>query len=160
MLPQSADKSFVILADQYRDYYLEWPHLKGVTLAQWAVESGWGQSGLSRTHGNYAGMKWGPIDQEFGSPILTGGGKYTAFTSSTTFIAGYWNRLLNASPYTGVRDHTRTAEEFITFITPPWLNGRHPLGPLQSNERDYVRDIMDIRNRRTEELFKGDRIDD
>lgn len=160
MLPHSATSNFVTLADTYRDFSLEWPYLKGVTLAQWAMESGWGMTRLAKTYGNYAGMKWGSIDQHFGAPIIySGGTKYTAFTSPTMFIEGYWNRVLNASPYAGVRDNMKSAEEFITYLTPPWLTGRTGHNDLSSAERKYVRDIMDIRNRRTEELFKGDHLD-
>src|ERR1700704_6205252 len=89
MLPLTASPNFVTLAETYRDYSIVFPKLKGVTLAQWALESGWGMTRLAKQYHNYAGMKWGKIDGAFGEPIMYGGQKYTGFTSPTMFIEGY-----------------------------------------------------------------------
>lgn len=153
-LPQNATKNFVLLAQQYRDLDIEHPHLKGVTLAQWALESGWGGTKLCAEYGNYAGMKWGSTDAEYGHPVVYGGSKYTWFADLTSFINGYWHRLDHVDMYDGWREHAQTPEDFLSFITPPWLTGRRTTdGALLPAERMYVREIMDIRNRRTEEFF-------
>lgn len=153
-LPLIAAKNFVLLAQQYRDLPIEFPHLKGVTLAQWAMESGWGKTKLAGEFGNYAGMKWGACDAGFGSPVVYGKEKYTWFSDLTSFIHAYWNRLDSVDLYGGWREHAETPETFINFITPPWLTGRRTTdGALTQPERTYVRDITDIRVRRTEEFF-------
>lgn len=152
MLPLTATPNFITLAQAYRDFAISFPRLKGVTLAQWAMESGWGMTRLARQYGNYAGMKWGSIDREYGEPVMYGGTKYTSFTTPTTFILGYWHRL-SSPAWRGWEDHAADPQDFISFITPEWLTGRKANGSLSTDERKYVRDIMDIRNRRTEEFF-------
>lgn len=154
MLPLVASKNFVALAEQYRDLSIAFPALKGITLAQWAMESGWGKTKLAQVHQNYAGMKWGRVDELFGSAVMYGGAKYTAFTSPTMFIEGYWNRVLNTAPFNDWHGHMDSAEMFITWITPMWLTGRHLHDSyLLPAERKYIKEVLDIRNRRTEEFF-------
>jgi Mannosyl-glycoprotein endo-beta-N-acetylglucosaminidase len=153
MLPLSATPNFVMLAETYRDFDIACPNLKGVTLAQWALESGWGTSGIARRYQNYAGMHWGSIDSAFGESVTVGGLRYTSFTSPTMFIEGYWHRLAASAAWAGWEDHVKDPENFITFITPEWLNGRKADGSLLSDEKKYIKDILDIRSRRTEEFF-------
>lgn len=153
MLPQIATKNFVTLSEQYRDYSIAFPRLKGVTLAQWALESGWGKTKLAQVHQNYAGMKWGQVDSLFGSPVMYGGGKYTSFTSPTMFIEGYWNRVLNTAPFNTWHGHVDDPTVFITWITPMWLTGRKEDGNLLAEERSYIKEVLDIQRRRTEEIF-------
>lgn len=156
MLPPTAAPNFVTLTQQYRDLAIEFPKLKGVTLAQWAYESGWGGSGLSAAHLNFAGMKWGNCDAHYGTLCRYGGANYTHFTSLQMFIEAYWHRLDTVSVFKGWRDHAGDPQDFITQITPGWLNGRItvPTGFLLADERTYVNQVMSIRNQRTEELFK------
>lgn len=153
MLPLTASPNFVTLANAYRDYPIAFPALKGVTLAQWALESGWGMTRLAKQLNNYGGMKWGNIDSAFGAPAMYGGQKYTQFSSLSMFIEGYWNRIEMSPAWAGWQDHMDSPAEFIAFITPEWLTGRKADGSLLADESKYVRDVMDIRNRRTEELF-------
>lgn len=160
MLPQVASKNFVTLAEQYRDYSIAFPKLKGVTLAQWALESGWGKTKLAQVHGNYAGMKWGQVDSQFGTPVMYGGSKYTSFTSPTMFIEGYWNRVLNSSAFNDWHGHLDDPTTFITWITPMWLTGRRTDGSLLADEQRYIKDVLDIRKRRTEEFFVAHQGDD
>lgn len=151
----TASKNFVTLSDVYRDLAIEFPSLKGITLAQWAMESGWGQSGLSAKHQNYAGMKWGKVDAEFGGPLQYGNTKYTEFTSPSSFIHAYWHRLDNVGVFKGWRLRAEVGPEaFLTFITPGWLTGRSFATPLTTPERGYVEQVTGIWTRRTRELFQ------
>jgi N-acetylmuramoyl-L-alanine amidase len=153
MLPLTASPNFVTLAQLYRDYDIAFPKLKGVTLAQWALESGWGSTRLAKQFHNYGGMKWGSVDHMFGEPAMYGGQKYTGFSSPTMFIEGYWNRIMISPAWATWQDHMDSPEDFITFITPEWLNGRKADGSLAASERKYIHDVLDIRNHRTEEFF-------
>lgn len=156
-LPLTATKNFVILTDTYRDLNVVFPQHKGVTLAQWAFESGWGQSTLASRHFNYAGMKWGAIDGAYGHPVMVSGTKYTAFTSATTFIDGFWHRIIEAEPFKQWHEHIHgEPEDFMKWLAPIWLNGRTTGGALRADEQKYLRDVFDIYNRRTKELFTGD----
>lgn len=155
MLPLTATKNFALLAEQYKAHPIEQPALKGVTLAQWAEESGWGQTKLAQVHGNYAGMVWGAVDENFGTPVMYGNRRFTQFTSLTNFIDCYWHRLDNVSVFNGWRDFADTPERFITYIAPGWLSGTPCGHPLTFAEKRYVRDVLDIRSRRTEEIFRN-----
>lgn len=161
-LPPNAGKNFLLLAEQYGDYQLEFPILKAVTLAQWADESGWGNTKLSSVYGNYAGMKWGSSTRHFGSPVRYAGEAYAQFTALTSFIEAYWARLDDVEAYKGWRRFADNPEAFLMYITPPWLTGRAPaIGApteelkafLNAAELKYVREILAITARRTADLF-------
>lgn len=153
-LPLTATKNFGILTDVYRDLPIEYPALKAITLAQWAYESGWGTSNLANKHLNFAGMKWGQVDGEYGTPWLNGNTKWTSFTSLSSFIHAYWHRLDNVSVFRGWHARaTSGPEAFLTYITPGWLNGRAYDLSLTGDERYYVAQVLDIWQRRTKELF-------
>jgi hypothetical protein len=123
--PVTATEDFRSLAYLYAATDIEFPHLKGVTLAQWALESGWGTSNLARQHRNYAGMKWRKADAQFGNaqPYTAHDGRteYTHFNRNLDFIRAYWNRLDGVSAYAGWRQHTGSPEDFIGFIGPIWV---------------------------------------
>lgn len=154
-LPLSASKNFVTLVDVLRDMAIEFPALKGVVLAQWAYESGWGQSGLATKHQNYAGMKWGAVDREYGNPLQYGTAKYTEFTCASAFIHAYWHRLDHVGVFDGWRLRAGLADPmaFLAYITPGWLNGRAFAVPLTADERVYVANVDSIYRNRTAELF-------
>ena len=98
---------------------IEAPALRAVTLAQWALESGWGTSALATQHCNFAGLKWRPEMQGFAVPVdyiaHDGPDVYCAFDSESAFIAGYW-RFIGRAPYVGWHNHMNSAVDYIQFI--------------------------------------------
>lgn len=128
------------LKTAYAGMSIEYPHLKGITYGQWALEAGRGTSLLARSHLNFAGMKWRPFMSDVAAKVWynahDGGEFYCKFASLQNFIAGYWLRLDRHPSYHGWRQHTATAEEFINFIGPIWA-------PPSANP-NYVRQVLDV----------------
>lgn len=122
--PDRYSDAFWELAQRYRTLGIDHPHLKGVTLAQWALESGYGQSVLAKQHLNFAGMKWREVMKPFATPISyqahDGREDYCSFKTVDDFIKGFWARLDLMTPYAGWRDHAGTPESFIKFIAEIW----------------------------------------
>lgn len=142
MFPSTVKKNFTKLADIYASTPIEFPHLKGITLAQWAIESGWGGTGLAQRHNNYAGAKWRKYMAPFGYQVQyqahDGMEWYTHFHDERMFINGYWARLDLEPMYNGWREHTTTSAAYIKFIGPIWV-GTDPVDKAR-----YVRDIIRI----------------
>ncbi len=117
-----ASDLFKELARRYARKDIDYPHLKLVTLAQWALESGWGTSPLATDHYNFGGLKWRPEMEGYATPVFykpehEEGEDYCKFASLDGFIIGYW-RFIGRAPYTGWEEHTATGEDFINFIGP------------------------------------------
>jgi hypothetical protein len=115
------DPRFRDLAKLYGKTAIDFPHLRAVTLAQWMLECGYGQSQLARQHLNFAGLKWRPEMKDFASPVdyeaHDGKEKYCKFASLEKFVGGYW-RFIDRAPYNGWRNHGGSAESYIRFIGP------------------------------------------
>lgn len=129
-LPDAATPNFRTLANAYAATEIEFPILKPVTLAQWAIESGWGSSQLAKEHNNYAGMKWRRYMADFNAvrvDYTAWDGKapegYAAFTTDFDFIDAFWARFDEVSAYRGWRNHVDTEDEFMAFIGPKWVGG-------------------------------------
>ncbi len=103
---------------------VEFPHLRGVALAQWALECGYGKTVLAQDHLNFAGMKWREVMRPYASPVSYEAHDrrtdYCKFPSLEKFIEGYWARLDVVSAYAGWRDNTSSPEAFIGFIAEIW----------------------------------------
>jgi hypothetical protein len=123
-----ATQNLLALTKLYKDYAIEFPALRSITLAQWIVESGWGSSELAKTHNNYAGIKWRKEMSPFASKVVyeasDGKGYYCHFHDKENFIKGYW-AFLERSPYNGWREHVSDGEEFISFIGGIWAEDKH-----------------------------------
>jgi len=86
----------------YQETEITYPALKLITLAQWALESGWGKSELAKSHFNFAGLKYRarmsdhaePVDYEAHDGLDT----YCKFKSIEHFITGYWH-FIDSGPY-------------------------------------------------------------
>jgi hypothetical protein len=96
--------------------------LKEVTLAQWLLESGRGNSELATKANNFAGLKWRNPDMKgFAEPLkirVPSEDKeveFCLFSNIDAFVMGYW-KFLTRSPYKGLEEHTNTPENFIGFI--------------------------------------------
>jgi N-acetylmuramoyl-L-alanine amidase len=122
---------FEQLRETYSRTAIEFPHLRAITYAQWALESEFGRSELARRHRNFAGMKWVPDMRKFAREVVYNpqhdpdGRTYCGFDDLDRFIAGFWHRLdLPSLPYAtrdgGWRKHATTADQFIDFIGPIW----------------------------------------
>lgn len=102
-----------------REASIEAPALRAITLAQWALESGWGTSRLATEHANFAGLKWRPEMEGLAKPVQyqahDGLDTYCAFASVAAFIAGYW-RFVNRSPYKGWQVFASDPEGYIRFL--------------------------------------------
>jgi LysM repeat protein len=122
------------LVKAYAKATIEFPQLKGITVAQWLLESGRGTSRLATEHLNFGGLKWRDEMTEFATPVTyqasDGADKYCKFDSLEKFIKGYW-RFLDRSPYEGWRNNVSSAEAFIGFI-----------GPIYAGDRNYVAKVL------------------
>ena len=152
MLPATVAQNFVTLTQVYMELPIEFPHLKAVTLAQWAEESGWGKSDLAKRHMNYGGAKWREYMREFAAPVMYAAHddktRYCSFASHEMYIRAYWARLDLEPAYEGWRDHTDTPESFLGFIGPIWFG-------VPGGEDAYVRRVLAIMKNRTQDLFEG-----
>lgn len=129
-LPATAGVNFQSLVRDYAEAEIEFPALKPVTLAQWALESGWGTSPLAAQHYNYAGMKWRRYMTDFNATRVdyrawdgTTPEGYAGFTCHYDFIDAFWARFDEVGAYRGWRNHVDTAATFMAFIGPKWVGG-------------------------------------
>nr|AHZ45666.1 N-acetylmuramoyl-L-alanine amidase [uncultured bacterium] len=109
------------LANAYRGRNISHPQLRGVTLAQWMLESGRATSELATQHLNFGGLKWRsemtPHATKVRYKAHDGEDDYCKFASVEAFIDGYWAFLARA-PYKGWEERAGTPQEFIRFIGP------------------------------------------
>jgi uncharacterized FlgJ-related protein len=152
-LPNTAHDGFKELLTAVACTEIEYPALKGIVAAQWALESGWGKSRLAVEHKNFGGLKWRPYMAECNAvPVRhkawDGGDTYARFTSASDFIDAYWRRFDEISVYDG---WTAAAEDgpeaFIRFIA------RHYLAGNPRTREIYVKNIMSI-SKRTEKALR------
>lgn len=103
------------------------PPLKGITLAQWILESGRGNSDLAKNHYNFGGLKWRKEMEGYGTPVSykahDGRTEYVKFQTPLNFIEGYW-KFISRSPYKGWEEFKDDPHGYIEFInrkgyTPP-----------------------------------------
>jgi N-acetylmuramoyl-L-alanine amidase len=138
--PAASTPLWDALKAAYAANSIDHPHLKGISFAQWALESGRGTSQLARNHLNFAGMKWRPFMSDVATKVWynahDGGDFYCKFASLEDFIAGYWLRLDRHPSYQGWRQAAATPEAFINFIGPIWA-------PPSANP-NYVPKVLDI----------------
>lgn len=143
-LPATVDPSFERLLRIYRDTPIEFPHLKPVTFAQWAKESGWGQSNLAKKFRNFGGAKWRTYMAPYAVAVTyaahDGITQYCHFHSETDWIKGYWARFDLEPAYRGWRDHTKNETTFLNYVGPIWLGMGTAAGDA------YVRDVIRIRD--------------
>lgn len=152
-LPETAEPHFADLTEWYQDLSIEKSSLKAITLAQWALESGWGSSELSDRYNNYAGMKWRDFMSDWAKPVYytahDGVELYCSFASPEDFINGYWARLdLIPWAYGEWRDHSETPQKFINYIGGTWVGTKHRKG-----REIYVEKVLRIWATRTRDLF-------
>jgi LysM repeat protein len=127
---------FSQLVKAYAEMTIDFPQLKGITIAQWLLESGRGTSRLATEHLNFGGLKWRAEMAGFATPVdheaSDGLDKYCKFASLEKFIQGYWH-FLERSPYEGWRGNIGSAEEFIGFI-----------GPIYAGDSNYVSKVLNL----------------
>jgi len=136
---------FVSLAELYAKTDIEFPSLKTITLAQWALESGWGESDLAKLHMNFAGMKANFKVQEILDQVPAekvsymahdGRDFYLRFPNEAGFIKGFW-MFMERPPYAGWRAHaSKSPEDFMRFIGAKW-----------AGKPDYAEAVIQIKNR-------------
>ncbi len=122
------------LAELYARTPIEFPQLKEITLAQWMLESGRGNSELAKSFFNFGGLKWRKEMEGLATPVEydahDGLEKYCSFSTKDKFIQGYW-KFLTREPYLGWRSNTDTGEEFIAFV-----------GPIYCPNAGYVQKVL------------------
>ncbi len=110
---------FQELVAKYAALDIKHPGLKAVTLAQWALESGWGTSELAVKHFNFGGLKWRkemePYATEVSYEAHDGLAGYCAFADIDAFLKGYW-AFIGRKVYDGWEAHAGDPETFIRFI--------------------------------------------
>ena len=111
---------WLALVETYRHMRIAYPELKGVTLAQWAIESSWGTSPLAMDHNNFAGLGYRWELWWYARPVTRttsdGMGTYSHFHSHESFIRGYW-RFLARRRYRGWQAHAADPEAFLTHLS-------------------------------------------
>jgi flagellum-specific peptidoglycan hydrolase FlgJ len=141
--PERFSDVFWQLAQSYQAMAIDHPHLKGVTLAQWALESGFGSTALAKEHLNFAGMKWREVMKPYATSVSyeahDGREDYCKFASVDDFIKGFWARLDLMPPYAGWRDNAKTPESFIGFIAEIW-----------APKQNYEAKVLDLYRRMAE----------
>lgn len=129
-------KLFNQLVKSYAQTNIDFPQLKGITIAQWLLESGRGTSRLATEHFNFGGLKWREEMEGFATPVdyqaSDGWDKYCKFESLDKFIKGYWH-FLERPLYEGWRNNADSAEEFIRFI-----------GPIYAGDGNYVSKVLNV----------------
>ncbi len=124
------------LVKAYAETTIDFPQLKGITIAQWLLESGRGTSRLATEHLNFGGLKWRDEMTGFATPVdyeaSDGWGQYCKFDSLEKFVKGYW-RFLERSPYEGWRNNVGSAEAFIGFV-----------GPIYAGDSNYVSKVLNV----------------
>lgn len=124
------------LVKTYTVTTIDFPQLKGITIAQWLLESGRGTSRLATEHLNFGGLKWRDGMEGFATAVdytaSDGPDKYCKFKNLEKFIKGYW-RFLERPPYEGWRNNVDSAEEFISFI-----------GPIYAGDKNYVSKVLNV----------------
>lgn len=127
---------FKELVKRYADMDIKYPHLKAVTIAQWALESGRGSSRLAVEHLNFGGMKWRKEMQGYATKVWyqahDGGDFYCKFSSLEEFLKGYW-KFMERPPYAGWENHAAEEEDYIEFI-----------GPTYSASSSYVEKVLNL----------------
>jgi murein DD-endopeptidase MepM/ murein hydrolase activator NlpD len=124
------------LVKAYAETTIDFSQLKGITVAQWLLESRRGTSRLATEHFNFGGLKWRDEMIGFATSVdyLASDGldKYCKFESIEKFIKGYWH-FLERSPYEGWRNNVASGEEFIRFI-----------GPIYAGDSNYVSKVLNL----------------
>lgn len=151
--PDYFSEEFWELLLAYGRMEIEFPNLRGISFAQWALETGYGKGDqnrlnsdvLPRIHKNFAGMKYRSEMAAYATPVdytdwQGKTAKYCHFSSYEAFIEAYWKRLDVLDAYEGWRDHTATADDFIDFIGPIWA-------PRDDGNIDYETNIRSVLHR-------------
>jgi hypothetical protein len=112
---------FLDLIQVYKAKDIEFPQLKAVTIAQWILESGWGNSQLALQFNNFGGLKFRNELSGVATKVLyqasDGPDFYCAFKDKASFIDGYW-QFIGRPPYAGFKDHVASPDDYIKFIAP------------------------------------------
>lgn len=147
--PQTVKENFVELAEIAREDAVNWkyPDLFPTVFAQWALESGWGNSDLARLHKNYAGMKWREALSPWASPVSyqawDGRTKYCSFATHTAFIEAFFARFDQIDLYKGWHEAAaKGGDAFIRHIGPVWVGGKPDVEGAV-----YIKKILEIRER-------------
>lgn len=125
------------LVTAYLAAEIELPTLKPVTLAQWALESGWGKSRLAQDHNNFAGLKYRARMRDHAKPVdyvaSDGIDTYCKFASIEDFIEGYWH-FIDSGPYTDWKNYDDNPIGYIRYI---WETG-------YAGDKKYVSKVRDL----------------
>ncbi len=115
--------------------------LKPTAAAMWALESGWGESELAKTHLNFGGLKWRDEMQDFASHAIytawDGPEPYCRFVSLDAFIAGWW-AFLQRSPYASAHGII-APDEWLNLIGPIYC-------PNTPDGKPYAQKVRDLRD--------------
>ena len=138
------------LVKAYAKTTIDFPQLKGITIAQWILESGRGTSRLATEHLNFGGLKWRDEMTGFATPVdyeaSDGWEKYCKFDSLEKFIKGYW-RFVERSPYEGWRNNVSSAEAFIGFV-----------GTIYAGDKNYVAKVLNAYAEAKQLLAEADHV--
>ncbi len=140
------------LISTYKGTSIDHDGLKLVTLAQWALESGFGKSDLATKHNNFAGLKYRQRMADHATPVdypaHDGIDTYCKFDSLKAFIHGYWH-FIASGPYDG----------WEAFGDDPLGYIRHIKAKGYAADPNYVSKIAKVYDRLAEELGSDEELD-
>lgn len=129
-----------------------YPDLKAITLAQWALESGYGTSALATEHFNFGGLKFRERMAAHALPVdyqaHDGEDTYCKFADYESFIAGYWH-FIASGPYDGWEDY---GDDPLGYI-------RHIHSKGYAADPAYVAKVAKVFEDIADDLGIGDQID-
>jgi hypothetical protein len=108
------------LVTTYATTDIDYPRLRLITLAQWAIESHWATSELAIRHNNFGGIKYRDRMAAYGSPAhyvsrVDGPQNYCRFSNIKSFIRGYWH-FIRTGPYRGWEEFGNEPLGFIGHL--------------------------------------------
>ncbi|MGF1455528.1 MAG: glucosaminidase domain-containing protein [Alphaproteobacteria bacterium] len=137
---------WIDLIDAYKVADIEFPHLKPITLAQWAYHSDFGDSALAKEHLNFGGLLFREELRGLAEPVTftAYGGQetYCHFNSLEDFIRGYWS-FIDRAPYYGWRVVANDPFDFINYIGPIYNPQPYYVSRVTSLI-DYTEDALGI----------------
>lgn len=119
------------------------------TLAQWALESGWGKSGLAQEFNNFGGMKFRPcIEKRFPEGRLykdwEGEERLYFYLDDLSYYPMLYFAFIGRSPYKGWTVHRANGRDFIKFIAKCGYCGSMPGVEKQDVPEAYAKKIESI----------------
>lgn len=126
--------------------------VKQTMVAQWALESSYGQSRLAQEHNNFSGMKYRDYLKPYGAKSVKyeahdGVDYYCSFNTLGGYILCYISKFKH-EPYNLNVSAYNSGDDFIRAIGPLWVTGSPKMGTAAAN---YINKINKLKG----QIFTG-----